>query len=124
MKLFAQKEAGAFVKTGFKEFRYDREIRLTPGAKDILTEAGVKIVFDAGAASPFAAGAPAPAAAVGAVGAGDPAELRLFNSPEATLLKQQICDICHRLWLRAYCGGNGGSISARLGPDRFLVTPA
>jgi predicted ATPase len=38
MKLFAQKEAEAFVKTGAKEFRYNRDIRLTPGAKDIFAD--------------------------------------------------------------------------------------
>ena len=48
MKLFAQKDAEEFIKTGAKEFRYDREIRITPGAKDVLTESGVKIVFNAG----------------------------------------------------------------------------
>ena len=47
MKLIAQKEADAFVKSGAKEFRYNREIRLTPGAKDIFSEAGIKLVFDA-----------------------------------------------------------------------------
>ena len=43
MKLIAQKEADAFVKSGAKEFRYNREIRLTPGAKDIFSEAGLKL---------------------------------------------------------------------------------
>jgi len=120
MKLFAQKEAEAFVKTGFKEFRYDRGTRLTPGAKDILTEADVKIVFDTGVTPPSSTTAPAPAAASSS---GSPADLKLFSSPEATLLKQQICDIGQRIWTRAYCDGNGGNISARLAPDRFIVTP-
>jgi L-fuculose-phosphate aldolase len=120
MKLFAQKEAEAFVKTGLKEFRYDRETRLTPGAKDILTEAGVRVVFGSGAAPPPSAAASAPASAACP---GNPADLKLFNSSEAALLKQQICDIGRRIWMRAYCDGNGGNISARLGSDRFIVTP-
>ena len=41
MKLIAQKEAADFVKSGAKEFRQNSEIRLTPGAKDIFTEAGI-----------------------------------------------------------------------------------
>ncbi len=49
MKLIAQKEAEEFVKTGGKEFRYNRDLRLTPGAKDVFTEAGIKLVFDDGA---------------------------------------------------------------------------
>lgn len=120
MKLFAQKEAEDFIKTGFKEFRYDREVRLTPMARDILTESGVKIVFNDGVTSPSSTTASAPASATTAR---NPADLKLFNSPEATLLKQQICDIGQRIWMRAYCDGNGGNISARIGPDRFIVTP-
>jgi len=120
MKLFAQKEAEAFLKTGLKEFRYDRETRLTPGARDVLTESGVKIVFAAGSAPASSTAAPAPAAASGP---GTPADLKLFTSPEAEKLKKEICDIGRRIWMREYCDGNGGNISARLGPDRFLVTP-
>jgi L-fuculose-phosphate aldolase len=118
MKLFAQKEAEAFVKTGLKEFRYNRETRITPAAKDILTEAGIKPVFDTGATPPASTPPPAAGPASGAS-----ADLKLFNSPEASLLKQQICDIGRRIWMREYCDGNGGNISARLGPDRFIVTP-
>jgi L-fuculose-phosphate aldolase len=118
MKLFALKEAEAFLKTGFKEFRYDRETRITPGARDILTEAGVKVVFTAGAPSTEAAAAPAAAS-----GSGNAPDLKLFNSAEAAQLKEQICDIGRRIWMRAYCDGNGGNISARLAPDRFLVSP-
>lgn len=116
MKLFAQKEAEAFVKTGAVEFRYNRDIRLTPGAKDVFSEAGVKVVFDAESSAP-AASAPCAAAA------GTSADEKLFNSPEAERIKKEICDIGRRIWAREYCDGNGGNISARLGPDRFIITP-
>jgi len=116
MKLFAQKEAEAFVKTGAVEFRYNRDTRLTPGAKDVFSEAGVKVVFDAESSAP-AASAPCAAAA------GTSADEKLFNSPEAERIKKEICDIGRRIWAREYCDGNGGNISARLGPDRFLITP-
>jgi L-fuculose-phosphate aldolase len=115
MKLFAQKEAEAFIKTGAKEFRYNRDIRLTPGAKDIFSEGGVKVVFDSGEPATAAGATASPASS------GDDA--KLFNSPEAKALKEQICDIGRRIWMREYCDGNGGNISARLGPDRFIVTP-
>jgi len=121
MKLFAQKEAEAFLKTGLKEFRYDRETRLTPGARDILTETGVKIVFAAESNGSSSTAAPTALAAAG--GPGTAADLKIFNSPEAAKLKQEICDIGRRIWMREYCDGNGGNISARLGPDRFIVTP-
>jgi L-fuculose-phosphate aldolase len=117
MKLIAQKEAEAFVKTGATEFRYNRDIRLTPGAKDVFSEAGVKVVFDAEVSA--AESTPAPCAAA----AGTSDDQKLFNSPEAERIKKEICDIGRRIWAREYCDGNGGNISARLGPDRFIITP-
>lgn len=116
MKLFAQKEAEAFVKTGAVEFRYNRDTRLTPGAKDVFSEAGVKLVFDVEASASESTPAPSTAA-----GASD--DEKLFNSPEAERIKKEICDIGRRIWAREYCDGNGGNISARLGPDRFIITP-
>jgi L-fuculose-phosphate aldolase len=117
MKLIAQKEAEAFVKTGATEFRYNRDIRLTPGAKDVFSEAGVKVVFDAEVSA--SESTPAPCAAA----AGTSDDQKLFNSPEAERIKKEICDIGRRIWAREYCDGNGGNISARLGPDRFIITP-
>ena len=109
------------MKTGAKEFRQNTEIRLTPGAKDIFTEAGIKIVFDttAPAADTSSAGY-APVAAPSPYSAAD---IALFASKEANSLKEQICEIGRRIWAREYCDGNGGNISARLGPDRFICTP-
>ena len=119
MKLFAQKEAADFIKTGAKEFRYNRDIRLTPGAKDALIEASVKVVFDASSPAP-AASAVAPAATASAASKGD--AQALFNSPEAKKLKDDIVEIGRRCWIRDYNDGNGGNISARLG-THFLCTP-
>lgn len=131
MKVFSSPDAHAFVKTGAKEFRYNRDIRLTPSAKDVLTEAGIKVVFDASVASytvaaPAAAPAAAPQAAAPAApaaksaGSGD--AKALFNSPKAQEMKKMICEIGHRCWQRDYNDGNGGNISARLG-DYILCTP-
>jgi len=116
MKLFAQKDAEEFAKTGAREFRYNRDIRLTPGAKDVFSEAGIKLVFDAEAKPSESA----PAAAASATTTDD---AKLFNSPEAEKLKKEICDIGRRIWMREYCDGNGGNISARLAPNRFIITP-
>lgn len=120
MKLFAQKEAQDFVKTGAKELRYGRDLRLTPGAKDVLSEAGVKLVFVDGAPAPAAVAAPA--AGPSSAGGARPDVLALFNSPEAQRLKAEIIDVGHRSWLRSYNDGNGGNISCRLG-EYFLCTP-
>jgi L-fuculose-phosphate aldolase len=118
MTLFAEADAQSFLKTGALEFRYDRSVRLTPGARDVLSAAGVKIVFDA------AGGAAAASTRGGGAGGGVSADdARLFDSPEARRLKEEICEMGRRIWLREYCDGNGGNISARLAPDRFLCTP-
>jgi L-fuculose-phosphate aldolase len=128
MKLFSQKDAAEFVKTGAKEFRFSRDtIRLTPGAKDTLIGGGVKVVYDPNAgAVPTTGVAPAKAEPAKA-GASAPAMsktdiLALFNSPLAKKLKDEICEIGSRCWKRDYNDGNGGNISARLG-NYFLCTP-
>jgi len=116
MKLFAQKDAEEFAKTGAREFRYNRDIRLTPGAKDVFSEASIKLVFDAEAkASATAASSSSSAATTD--------DAKIFNSPEAEKLKKEICDIGRRIWMREYCDGNGGNISAKLAPNRFIITP-
>lgn len=130
MKLFAQNDAIAFARTGAREFRFNRDIRLTPGARDVLVEAGIKVVFDSNASSN--GGAPAAPAApkggeAGPVPAPAPAAAKadaavLFNSAEAKRLKEEICEMGRRCWLRDYNDGNGGNISARLG-EYFLCTP-
>lgn len=127
MKLFAQNDATAFVRTGAREFRFNRDIRLTPGARDILVEAGIKVVFDANASSngggPAAPAAKSEAAAAPAPVSGAKVDVQaLFNSAEAKKLKEDICEMGRRCWLRDYNDGNGGNISARLG-DYFLCTP-
>jgi L-fuculose-phosphate aldolase len=46
-----------------------------------------------------------------------------FNSPYAQSLKEQICEMGHRLWKRAYVDGNGGNMAIRVGEDIAICTP-
>jgi L-fuculose-phosphate aldolase len=46
-----------------------------------------------------------------------------FNSPYAHSLKEQICEMGHRLWKRAYVDGNGGNMAIRVGDDIAICTP-
>src|SRR5690348_14580997 len=39
-------------------------------------------------------------------------------------LKEQMCDIGRRIWLKGFCAGNEGNHTYRLGPDRILCTPS
>lgn len=120
MKLFAQREAEAFVQTGQKILKHDRSLRITPAARDILIEAGVRIVFEEGAPPPAVAAA---SGSSSAPGSGSTDAQKLFNSSEANRIKEEICDIGRRIWMREYCDGNGGNISCRIGPDAFICTP-
>jgi L-fuculose-phosphate aldolase len=38
-------------------------------------------------------------------------------------LKEQMCEIGRRIWLKGFCAGNEGNHSYRIGPDRVLCTP-
>jgi len=131
MNLFSQKEAAEFIKTGAKEFRYSRDhTRLTPGARDLLIDKGVKVIYDpsagaqntsASAAAPAKSSEPAKSGSAGAT-ASKADITALFNSPLAKKLKEEICEMGSRCWKRDYNDGNGGNISARLG-NYFLCTP-
>lgn len=125
MKLFARKEAEEFLQSGSKELRYDRNLQITPGARDILSDAGVRLVFQGDYVAPAGlTPAAAPCGAKSPDGSDySPANLALFNSPEANQIKKEICDMGKRLWMREYTDGNGGNISARIGPDAFICTP-
>jgi L-fuculose-phosphate aldolase len=46
-----------------------------------------------------------------------------FNSSYAHSLKEQICEMGHRLWKRAYVDGNGGNMAVRVGEDIAICTP-
>lgn len=48
---------------------------------------------------------------------------RLFHSPEAKLIKEEICAVGRKLWQRSYVDGNGGNISCRIGENAAICTP-
>jgi L-fuculose-phosphate aldolase len=48
---------------------------------------------------------------------------RGFTRVSEWRIKEQLCDIGRRIWLKGFCAGNEGNHSYRLGPDRFLCTP-
>src|SRR3982751_5940238 len=45
------------------------------------------------------------------------------NSIPEFKLKEQMCEIGRRIWLKGFCAGNEGNHSIRIGPDRVLCTP-
>jgi len=52
-----------------------------------------------------------------------PADPRLFSTPEAEEIKQEICAVGRKLWMRQFVDGNGGNISYRIGPNEVICTP-
>jgi len=53
-----------------------------------------------------------------------PAEIeKFFYSPAMEVLKERMCEIGRRLWVREYTDGNGGNITIRVGDNLALCTP-
>ena len=53
-----------------------------------------------------------------------PAEIaKFFHSPALEVLKERMCEIGRRLWVREYTDGNGGNITIRVGDNLALCTP-
>ena len=38
-------------------------------------------------------------------------------------IKEQMCDIGRRIWIKGFCAGNEGNHSYRIGENRVLCTP-
>ncbi len=38
-------------------------------------------------------------------------------------VKEQICDLCHKMWQQGWVAANDGNVSVRLGDGTFLATP-
>jgi L-fuculose-phosphate aldolase len=55
--------------------------------------------------------------------AAQPAIPGLFDTPEAAGIKEEICAVGRKLWLRQFVDGNGGNISYRIGPNEVICTP-
>ena len=105
------------------------DVLLTPSARDFLRD------FEGnGKSAPAAAVAESNSPYVGGEHLAPPAtklnskssksELEsFFNSPYARHLKEQICEMGHRLWKRAYVDGNGGNMAIRVGEEIAICTP-
>lgn len=42
---------------------------------------------------------------------------------DINLIKDQICDVCHKMWQLGWVAANDGNVSARLDDGTFLATP-
>lgn len=105
------------------------EAILTPSARDLVRDTlerggGKPAVAATGAANKTAAQDELRPPARPLHSKSPKAELEaFFNSAYALDLKQQICEMGRRLWLREYVDGNGGNMAIRVGEDLAICTP-
>ncbi len=119
LKLIAQRDLDAVASNGTKEIVIREGAVLTPSARDIVAQRGLTLrTCNNG-------DCPAPVRAITAAAVAAPAKDRiaLFYTPEAEAIKQEICAVGKKLWMRSYVDGNGGNISYRIGPNEVICTP-
>lgn len=46
-----------------------------------------------------------------------------MTKEELNGVKEQICDVCHKMWQQGWVAANDGNVSVRLGDGTFLATP-
>lgn len=111
-KVITQADLAAAAQADTTEFLLSETAVVTPSAFEFLEQRKITVRRGAVAAKSAAA---SPAAT--------PALQALFNSPEAQAVKEEICAVGRKLWLRQYVDGNGGNISYRIGPNEVICTP-
>jgi len=98
------------VRNGAKEAVIRRGAVLTTTARDAVARSGIRIVAVEGDSS-------------GMGPAGGFEVERVFNSPEARAVKEEMAAVGRKLWARGYVDGNGGNISYRLNERFVLCSP-
>jgi L-fuculose-phosphate aldolase len=94
---------------------------VTPSARDFLEQHKISLATNGSEAAPVAP-RPEPSSA-GKAANRTAANPRLFSTPEAEVIKKEICAVGRKLWMRQFVDGNGGNISYRIGPNEVLCTP-
>ncbi len=93
---------------------------ITPSARDFVQQRNIALAESKSEAPCSAAPSGKSSAASRPVKSSNPA---LFFTAEAEAIKQEICAVGRKLWMRQFVDGNGGNISYRIGPNEVLCTP-
>ena len=122
--VLAMRDAQSAVTAGATQVQLGARCVVTPSARDFLRQHNIELVMN-GAGAPVEAksngsNGSAPAATPATRSAANP---KLFSTPEAEAVKQEICAVGRKLWQRQYVDGNGGNISYRIGPNEVICTP-
>jgi L-fuculose-phosphate aldolase len=122
-KLLAVRDVQCARSEGATELLVGSGCVITPAAQDFIGQHGIALRTVEGKKNACpAAKAASPAQRAAGRGSDTPAT-RLFNSPEAQAIKEEICSVGRKLWARMYVDGNGGNISYRIGPNEVICTP-
>lgn len=128
-KVLTGKNVEAALSAGASEIVLAESVVLTPTARDVIRRSGLTILGNH--ASPNAElparENPGPHSSLPAASSASAkftrADEALLNSPEATVIKQEMIRVGKKLWDRQYVDGNGGNITYRIAPDRVICTP-
>lgn len=118
-KVLSLRDAETAAATGATRLIVAENCVLTPSARDFVQQRGLTLEN----CQPCAAAAKADAAPVAQPITRQPANAKLFSTPEAEEIKKEICAVGKKIWLRQFVDGNGGNISYRIGPNEVLCTP-
>jgi L-fuculose-phosphate aldolase len=137
-KLITAKDVEAAGKAGATELLIQKGGILTPSARDMLQKLGIVLKTGSGVVdrapsngngrnnieqATLAYGRTQSSAGPVLPKRLSPEMDRLFHSPEAKAIKEEICAVGHKLWQRSYVDGNGGNISYRMGENAVICTP-
>jgi len=125
-KLLAMRDAQSAHTAGASRVLICENCVVTPSERDFLAQHDIALVTAAKAAPKSSALAPSSGAygsGAGAAQSRGAANPKLFYTPEAEAVKQEICAVGRKLWMRQFVDGNGGNISYRIGPNEVICTP-
>jgi L-fuculose-phosphate aldolase len=120
LKRITASDAESAGKNGATELLIRKGCALTPSAQAVVQRLGIVLKIKASASSAAANGN---SRGAGRAKPRDAGIERLFNSAEAGTIKEEICSVGHKLWMRSYVDGNGGNISYRIAENAVICTP-
>ena len=129
-KLVALRDVENAVAAGASHVQIGENSVITPSARDFLAQHNIAVVKNgktcSASSTPGQGSAAKPSgekAAATVAPKASTANPRLFSTPEAEAIKQEICAVGRKLWMRQFVDGNGGNISYRIGPNEIICTP-
>jgi L-fuculose-phosphate aldolase len=123
-KVITARDVEELIQSGGSVSSIPSDAIITPSARDLIRDFENKAASTGGPVGASASAIKATAPSKPLNSKSPKAELdAFFASPYAHSLKEQICEMGHRLWKRAYVDGNGGNMAIRVGDDIAICTP-